>query len=299
MFGTIRDLIAHRRLLREFVVRDLKARYVGSSMGFFWSVIFPLLNLAVYFIVFRLIMEVRFGDKMSPEASAMWMLAGITVWTAFAETVSRSTNCLVENTNLIQKVVFPSEVLPAFLTVSSLINMLIGIPLVLLGVGFFILKGDTAGFVEVETASLAMVDVQIMDPGPDRTLRWGWSMVCLPLLMLGQGIFTLGLGYFLSTLNLFLRDTYHLVGVLVTFWMFATPIFYPVQLVEQARDGQFAFILLINPMHWLIESYREVLLFGSWPQLHLIGPFLLVALFTFAAGATFFRSQKARFPDLL
>ena len=299
MFGTIRDLIAHRRLLREFVVRDLKARYVGSSMGFFWSVIFPLLNLAVYFIVFRLIMEVRFGDKMSPEASAMWMLAGITVWTAFAETVSRSTNCLVENTNLIQKVVFPSEVLPAFLTVSSLINMLIGIPLVLLGVGFFILKGDTAGFVEVETASLAMVDVQIMDPGPDRTLRWGWSMVCLPLLMLGQGIFTLGLGYFLSTLNLFLRDTYHLVGVLVTFWMFATPIFYPVQLVEQARDGQFAFILLINPMHWLIESYREVLLFGSWPQLHLIGPFLLVALFTFAAGATFFRSQKARVPDLL
>ena len=280
-------------------MRDLKARYVGSSMGFFWSVIFPLLNLAVYFIVFRLIMEVRFGDKMSPEASAMWMLAGITVWTAFAETVSRSTNCLVENTNLIQKVVFPSEVLPAFLTVSSLINMLIGIPLVLLGVGFFILKGDTAGFVEVETASLAMVDVQIMDPGPDRTLRWGWSMVCLPLLMLGQGIFTLGLGYFLSTLNLFLRDTYHLVGVLVTFWMFATPIFYPVQLVEQARDGQFAFILLINPMHWLIESYREVLLFGSWPQLHLIGPFLLVALFTFAAGATFFRSQKARFPDLL
>ena len=254
MFGTIRDLIAHRRLLREFVVRDLKARYVGSSMGFFWSVIFPLLNLAVYFVVFRLIMEVRFGDKMSPEASAMWMLSGITVWTAFAETVSRSTNCLVENTNLIQKVVFPSEVLPAFLTVSSLINMLIGIPLVLLGVGFFIWKGDTAGFVEVETASLAMLDLQIMDPGPDRTLRWGGSMVCLPLLMLAQGVFTLGLGYFLSTLNLFLRDTYHLVGVLVTFWMFATPIFYPVILVEKARGGQFAFILDINPMHWLMES---------------------------------------------
>ena len=132
MFGTIRDLYAHRRLLREFIVRDLKARYVGSSMGFFWSVIFPLLNLAVYFFVFRLIMEVSFGDKMSPEASAMWMLAGITVWTAFAETVSRSTNCLVENSNLIQKVVFPSEVLPAYLTVSSLINMMIGIPLVLI-----------------------------------------------------------------------------------------------------------------------------------------------------------------------
>ena len=299
MLGTIRDLYAHRRLLREFVVRDLKARYVGSSMGFFWSVIFPLLNLAVYFFVFRLIMEVRFGDKMSPEASAMWMLAGITVWTAFAETISRSTNCLVENGNLIQKVVFPSEVLPAFLTVSSLINMMIGIPLVLLGVGFFIWRGDTAGFAEVQTASIAAFDGQILDPGPDRTLRWGISMVCLPLMMLGQGVFTLGLGYFLSTLNLFLRDTYHLVGVLVVFWMFGTPIFYPVQLVEQARGGQFAFILDINPMHWLIESYREVLLFGGWPPLHFMGPFLLVAVLTFAAGSAFFRSQKARFPDLL
>jgi len=277
-------------------VRDLKARYVGSSMGFFWSVIFPLLNLAVYFIVFRLIMEVRFGDKMGPEASAMWMLAGITVWTAFAETVSRSTNCLVENGNLIQKVVFPSEVLPAFLTVSSLINMMIGVPLVLLGVGFFIWRGDVT---EVQTAALGAFDVQIIDPGPDRTLRWGVSMICLPLLMLFQGIFTLGLGYFLSTLNLFLRDTYHLVGVLIVFWMFGTPIFYPVQLVEHAQGGQFAFILDINPMHWLIESYREVLLFGSWPKLDLIGPFLLVALLTFAGGATFFRSQKARFPDLL
>ena len=297
MIRTIKDLYAHRRLLREFVVRDLKARYVGSSMGFFWSVIFPLLNLAVYFFVFRLIMEVRFGDKMSPEASAMWMLAGITVWTAFAETVSRSTNCLVENSNLIQKVVFPSEVLPAYLTISSLINMMIGIPLVLLGVGFFILQGDAGGF--VETASLAAVDGQIIDPGPDRTLKWGISMALLPVLMLAQGVFTLGLGYFLSALNLFLRDTYHLVGVLVTFWMFGTPIFYPVQLVEHARGGQFAFILDINPMHWLIESYREVLLFGSWPPLHFIAPFVGVAFITFGLGSSFFRSQKDRFPDLL
>ena len=297
MIKTIKDLYAHRRLLREFVGRDLKARYVGSSMGFFWSVIFPLLNLAVYFFVFRLIMEVRFGDKMSPEASAMWMLAGITVWTAFAETVSRSTNCLVENSNLIQKVVFPSEVLPAYLTISSLINMMIGIPLVLIGVGFFIWQGEAGGF--VETASLAAFDGQIIDPGPDRTLKWGVSMVLLPVLMLAQGVFTLGLGYFLSALNLFLRDTYHLVGVLVTFWMFGTPIFYPVQLVEHARGGQFAFILDINPMHWLIESYREVLLFGSWPQLHFIGPFVVVAFVSFALGATYFRSQKDRFPDLL
>ncbi|MDP6540637.1 MAG: ABC transporter permease, partial [Planctomycetota bacterium] len=104
------SLFRNRRLLRELVVRDLKARYVGSSMGFFWSVVYPFINLIVYMFVFRYVLNVRWEDKASPQDVAVWMLAGIVVWTAFAETVGRATNSLVENANLIQKVVFPSEV---------------------------------------------------------------------------------------------------------------------------------------------------------------------------------------------
>ena len=113
-------------------MRDLKARYVGSSMGFFWSVVFPIINLFVYLFVFRVVLNTRWSDKQGATEVALVMLAGIVVWAAFAETISRSTNTLVENQNLIQKVVFPSEVLPVYLTISAIVNMCIGLPVVLL-----------------------------------------------------------------------------------------------------------------------------------------------------------------------
>ena len=291
-----RSLLRHRRLFKDLVVRDLKARYVGSSMGFFWSVIFPIINLFVYMFVFRLILAVRFEDNASESTTALWMLAGIVVWASFAETVSRATNCLVENSNLIQKVVFPSEVLPVYLTTSSLINMTIGFPVVLAGVGWFILFPDVP---DVDVAALVQGGKEILPEPPHRPLAIGLSLVSIPVLMVAQGIFTAGLGYFLSTLNLILRDTYHLVGVFVMVWMFGTPIFYPAKMVEARSDGAYAWILDVNPMHWLIESYRAVLLFGEWPDPWLLGRFLVVALAVFGLGAAFFRSQKDRFPDLL
>ncbi len=293
MTHLIRSLFRHKRLLRELVVRDLKARYVGSSMGFFWSVVYPFINLFVYMFVFRYVLNVRWEDKASPQDVAVWMLAGIVVWTAFAETVGRATNSLVENANLIQKVVFPSEVLPVYLTISSLINMLIGMPIVLAGVAYFAFFGDA------DTQVAALATQEILPEPAHRALALGLPLLMLPLLIALQGLFTVGLGYLLSALNLFLRDTYHLVGVGVTVWMFATPIFYPPHLVETGNEGRFAWILQVNPMHWLIDSYREVVLFASWPDPALLGRFTIAALVVFALGASFFRAQKDRFPDLL
>ena len=137
MFELLRSLVRHRRLLKDFVVRDLKARYVGSTMGFFWSVVFPIINLFVYMFVFRLVLNARWSDSQGALEVAIVMLAGIVVWSAFAETISRSTNTLVDNANLIQKVVFPAEVLPTYLTISSLINMCIGLPVVMGAVLWF------------------------------------------------------------------------------------------------------------------------------------------------------------------
>jgi len=294
MFSLVRSLVRHKRLLKELVVRDLKARYVGSAMGFFWSVIYPFIMLFVYMLVFRVFLNMRWDDKASPKDVAVWMLAGIVVWAAFSETVTRSTNSLVENSNLIQKVVFPSEVLPVSLTISSLINMMIGVPIVMLGVAWFAyVKGN-----DVEVASL-LAGQEILPEPEARDLALGWSLVALPLLIVLQGVFTLGLGYFLSAFNLLLRDTYHLVGVGVVVWMFSTPIFYPPYLVAEKDGGRYVWMLAINPMHWLIASYREVLVFGAWPDPGLLGRFGLVALVVLLLGATFFRSQKDRFPDLL
>ena len=190
------SLVRHRRLVRSFVVRDLKARYVGSTMGFFWSVVFPIVNLFVFMFVFRLLLNTRFADAATPEETALFMLAGILIWAAFAETLTRATNCLVENANLIQKIVFPAEILPINLTLSSVANMLIGLPIVV--VGIWVIVGNPLG------------------PGT----------LLIPALLLTQIVFTVGLGYLFATFNALWRDTYHLVGVGVQVWMFATPIFW-------------------------------------------------------------------------
>jgi lipopolysaccharide transport system permease protein len=279
VLSILRSLYRHRRLIRNFVARDLRARYVGSTMGFFWSVIFPIVNLFVFMFVFRLLLNTRFGPDMGPKETAFFMLAGILVWSAFGETLGRATNCLVENSNLIQKVVFPSEILPVNLALSSVVNMLIGLPIVVFGY-----------WTSVENP-------------------FGWAMLTIPLLILLQILFTVGLGYLLATLNALWRDTFHLVGVGIQVWMFCTPIFYPKEFVLQAKvarsddpaDGFYTFgwLLEINPMHWLIESWRRVLLWGQWPEWHLVLRFGAVAVVLFALGSTFFRRQKSTFPDLL
>lgn len=399
MFALLSSLVKNKRLLREFVVRDLKARYVGSSMGFFWSVIFPIINLFVFMFVFRLILKARWSDHQGPIEVALVMLAGIVVWTAFAETVSRTTNTLVDNANLIQKVVFPSELLPLYLTLSSLINMLIGLPVVVGCVAWFgYISPPTADFqpevpalveggvghVSVQLTRGLARDVTIpfdiggsavldedytiqprtlvipsghlwgtiaihsrsdeIDDGnetivltlkrPDRAalgerrevtlnlanlppgespppapplahgtidesfrpLKLGVALVALPLLLLLQVIFTAGLGFILATLNVFVRDVFHLVGVFITVWMFSTPIFYPAPMVENAGYG---WILQLNPMHWLIEGYRAILLYDQWPDWAMLGRFGLVGVVVLGLGATFFMSQKRRFPDFL
>lgn len=422
MFALVHSLKQNRRLLRDLVSRDLRARYVGSSMGFFWSVIVPIVLLLVYFFVFTTVLKQRWADQQGKSEIALLMLAGILIWQAFAESVSRMTNALVENQNLIQKVVFPSEVLPVYLTVSALVNMLLGLVVALLGVvyvgyvreptdaaagqlealwsdtggsravagnGLFhantlrcataqaeidgltvrddssapwslALRGHTAGGselgapgdhvylddhtwgivlnrigdaftvdrwrpVEVGETERGAVRPVVVDfaPGaavngtsapksgaaqakglhravvvraPSRPLVvTGWLAALVPLVLL-QGVFMLGVGYLLAVFNLFLRDTYHVIGVALLVWMFATPIFYPANLVDKAGFG---WVLRANPMYWLIESYREVLVYGSAPNWADVGLFALVAFALLFLGAKFFMTQKPRFPDLL
>lgn len=282
MLTLVRSLRKNRRLLQDMVRRDLRARYVGSSMGFFWSVIFPLLNLVIYMFVFSFVMKTRWDPGQSEQETALLMLAGILVWQAFAETLSRSTNTLVENQNLIQKVVFPSEILPVYLAISALVNMLIGVAIALIGVAFY--------------AWIKPIVPAAGSPLPLRELGFSFTLVALPLLLAVQLVFTAGLSFFFSALNLFLRDVYHVMGVALTVGMFMTPIFYPASLVQEAGLG---WALKINPMYWLIDSYRRVLIYGLWPHPPVLAAFAGVAILLLLLGTTFFLRQKPRFPDLL
>ena len=307
----------------------------------------------MYSFVFNILLGSRFDDAAGIKDVAIWMLVGIVVWNAFSETLTRSTNCLVENANLIQKVVFPAGVLPTYLTTSSLVNMAIGFPVVLAGVLYFGYVSPTqlnqkAAVIEEVVSQenreippeLLVLDAEGLPPGtrtaacnfcdseqhlicpndgtamrvllPEvegaappqessfRGVSLGAMVLFLPVLMLLQGIFTTGLGMFLEAFNLILRDTSHLIGVFVMVWMFATPIFYPPTMFTQAKHGgKFDLILELNPMYWLIDCYREVLLYNSLPSGVLFGKFAVAAVVAFFLGSTFFSRQRDRFPDLL
>ncbi len=426
MLSLIPELTKSRTLLRDFVMRDLKSRYVGSSMGFFWSVIFPLINLFVFMFVFRIILKTRWGDEQGALEVSLVMLAGIIAWTGFAEAVSRCTNCLVDNANLIQKVVFPASILPSFITISALLNMCFGIPIVIGAVLWFGHLSPPAGAVETENHFLTVpegyspvdgegnhvnangdeipwprilvglerawrqethykliysgtatrgedyialhddvilpagaarlflpiipirdnvlegpetIEVTIVDSGgrelwKDATvmtledsqlspaemkhiddtfevktasyvsaesrdhhpLSLGLPIVLLPLLVILLGVFTVGLGAFFAAFNLYWRDTAHLIGVGLTVWMFATPIFYPANLVQKAGMG---LILSFNPMYWFVEVFRDVTLFGIWPNPIFLGLFAAASFLTFWLGGRFFLKHQHHFPDLL
>ncbi|MEM9801611.1 MAG: ABC transporter permease, partial [Planctomycetota bacterium] len=409
----IRVLRHNRTLFRDFVARDLKSRYVGSSMGFFWSVVFPIINLVVFTFVFRVILNTRWGDDQGALEVALVMLAGIVVWTAFAESLSRSTNCLVDNANLIQKVVFPAQILPTYITTSAVLNMCIGLPILFGSVLWFGYVSEPRAAIEREVhyesvwegydpaaenapapprvflsmerawreptsfrveyggtatrgvdyiapyetfelpadrarlfipispvrdaevegdetieirvvesggrelwqdrVSLTLKDNQLppeelrdiglatepytaADLGESRALSLGPSLIALPVLLLLLVAFTVGLGSALATLNVYWRDTYHLIGVLTTVWMFATPIFYPASLV---KPTPFWWLLPINPMHWFIEMFRQVTLFGEWPDPTFFALFSAATLLVLWFGSQMFAKHQERFPDLL
>ncbi|MEM6673434.1 MAG: ABC transporter permease [Planctomycetota bacterium] len=285
MIQLLGNLAQNRSLLRTFVARDLRARYVGSSLGFFWSVIYPIMNLAVYLLVFQVILKMTWGPDKSPQEVVLLMLVSIVAWTAFSEGISRSTSVLVDHQNLIQKVVFPSEVLPAFVVSSAMINMVVALPIVI-GVLFYAMLNPSEDPAVIAAAAAS----------GHRGVQIGAQLLWVPVLLVLQTIFTVGLGYFFATFNLYWRDTFHVMGVALTVWMFITPIFYPAQ---RMIDQGYSWMLEINPMHWLMEMYRDVFAANQAPDPELLVRFAIASVAALFLGATFFDRQRSRFPDLL
>ncbi len=260
----VRAVVVHRKIIASFVRRDFRARYVNSAMGFSWAVIQPASLLLLYTFVFSVVLGVRLGGVPGTGAFALYLFCGMLPWLAFSEGVTRSATALVEHANLIKKVVFPAEILPAAAVFSALLTELIGLGVFLLAVVLF------------------------------HRLP-GWPALLLPLLLGLQAALTLGLGWLLASLNVFLRDVAQALGLGLTLWMLVTPIFYPAAMMP----ARFRFVLYWNPLAYLVEGYRAVLLDGRWPP-----AWHLLALAGFAAaallaGSWFFDRSRGAFVDVL
>lgn len=252
-------------LLVSYIRKDLRERYVGSFFGFYWSVINPLILLGIYTFVFSVIFKVRFGDQPAGLAhSALFIYCGMVPWMAFHESVGRCTGVLVDNANLLKKVMFPAKILPMYLVLSHVVNLAIGMVILALA-------GALAG----------------SPPTP--------CMLFLPLLIGLQVALTLGLGWIAAAVNVFVRDMAQLINQVLVMWMYLSPIFYSLDVIPEDIRRWSA----LNPWAALVESYRDVMLRGRVPDLAGLGVFALFALGVFFAGYFFFNRFKHEFADVL
>jgi lipopolysaccharide transport system permease protein len=226
-----------RELLGMFITRELRARFRGSIFGSAWIVLQPLCFLLVFAVVFEQFMEAGIDPALRarrPGFFVLSMFCGLVPWIAFAETLNRGANCIFENGNLIKKFAFPSEILPAYLVGVSLVSTTVGFALVAGAVGVF--HGE-----------------------------WPHHLHWLPVALLLQGAFTLGLVFLASAAAVFIRDVQQLLPMLLNFLFFLSPVFlfgrFPARPV-------LAGILRANPLSYLMEAYRAIFVYHP-EDLHL------------------------------
>lgn len=264
MLSSIQMIVRQRHLIRTLVMRDLKSRYIGSAMGLFWAVINPLILLAVFSFVFATIFKQRVASG-GEESFFLFMFCGLWPWMAFQEGVSRSSMSMLDNAHFIKKVVFPSEVLVVSTVLSSFVQQVIGFALLFILLAFSGQMGNAL------------------------------YLTLLPVAFLLQLIFSVGLGWTLSSLTVFFRDVAQVANALLMVWFYTTPIVYPAKLVPAG----FEFLLVANPMHHLLSIYRALILGGHLPELSSVAFVTVVAGGAFWLGSRLFDHLKGTFADLL
>lgn len=262
--GPLQTFIRHRMLLISMVRRDLIARYRGSVAGLLWTIMQPALLIAAYFFVFGVVLRSRISPEGGPQEFALWFVAGVLPWLALSEAAGRAPLALVEHRNLVKKVVFPTEVLPAVYVFSALLTQLVGLGALLLAMA--LLKNF---------------------PPPS---AWAWPVILVP-----QVLFTCGLAWFLASLGAYLRDLAQVIGLLLTLWFFLTPICYPPASLPDA----FHWWLAINPLYWLVSASRDILLRGRIPDANALLWLWAVSVAVFLCGFAWFRRLQPYFADVI
>jgi ABC-type polysaccharide/polyol phosphate export permease len=270
MLTQLTELWRYRELVRNLVARDLKVRYKNSVLGIAWSWLNPLLMMVVFTIVFGVLNPGPQDIKHYP----VYILAGILPWNMFSASVVGATASIVGNSYLIKKVYFPREVLPLTAVLSNTVNFIISLPV------FFV---------------VAMASGVRLTP---------WVLL-LPVVLVVQAIFSVGIGLILATLNVYYRDTQIIMEVLMLAWFFLTPIIWDVRTLPDTKVllgislpiQRLAYIL--NPMASIIASYRDTMYRGAQPALDFFVRSAVTAVVVLVLGYIVFHRFSSAFAEEL
>ena len=263
----IGSLTRNRQLIGQMIRREVIGRYRGSALGLAWSFFNPVLMLAVYTLVFSGIFKARWNTAGQPESIghfAIVMFVGMIVLNLLTEVLTRSPTLILANPNFVKKVVFPLEILPIVTLGAAGFHLLISLAVLMLAFLMF------NGFLH-------------------------WTVILLPFVLLPLAFLTLGLSWGLASLGVYLRDVSQAIGLICSVLMFMSPIFYPLASVPE----RFRWIIAANPLTFIIEQARRVVIDGALPDW---GGLFLYALASAAVawtGFAWFQKTRKGFADVL
>ena len=267
-FDIFLSLKRHYPLILQLVKREVISRYRGSFLGLLWSFINPILMLAIYTFVFSVVFKVRldqatvvYDDKF---AFALSLFAGLIIFNLFSECLSRAPGLILANVNYVKKIIFPLEILPWVTLGSTLFHA---------GISFLILL-----------AFLLLIGQPIY-----------WTLIFLPIIVFPFLLLIMGLSWLLASIGVFVRDIGQFIGLILTMLLFMSPIFYPASaLPESVRD-----YLFLNPLTFIIEQVRAVILYGRLPDWIGLAVYYIIALLVAWVGLIWFNKTRKGFADVL
>lgn len=267
VLGLVRGIVLRKRhLVWQLAKREIVGRYRGSVLGLAWSILNPLIMLAVYTFVFSIVFQARWDvDLVDSKAGyALVLFAGLSLNSFFSECVNRAPSLIIANVNLVKKIVFPLEILAVVAAISALFHLLVSIGLLVAAELIFI------GFVPP-------------------------TIVLLPLLVVPFFIACVGIGWLLGSVGVFVRDIAYLTGPMTTIALFLSPVFYPLSAVPPS----FRFWIELNPLTYVFETGRDLLIKGALPAPGPMLAFWTGCIAIALVGLYCFRRVKTGFADVL
>lgn len=256
---TIKEIYEYRTMIQSLVRRDLRGRYKGSVLGFLWTFINPLLQLAVYTIVFSVIMRAGI-DKFY-----LFLFVALVPWIFFSSSVTNGATSILQQQDMVKKIYFPRQVLPIASVTSCFVNMLL---------------------------SFVVIFAVLIVSGYGINLE---AIIYLPAVMAVEYILALGIALITSALTVYFRDLEHILSIITMAWLYLTPIMYSVDMVPE----QFLPIFNLNPMTPIIIVYRDILYYKTIPQIAtLFQAFVIGILAVLVGNGIFSKLQKGFVEEL-
>ncbi|PZR43050.1 ABC transporter permease [Paraburkholderia fungorum] len=263
----VKSMARNRRLLLDLARRDAIGRYRGSMLGIFWSLLTPLVMLAIYTFVFSEVFKSRWqnGSVQASRAEfAVVLFAGMIMFNLFAECISRAPTIILSNSNFVKKIVFPLEILPCVNLLSGLFHSVVSLGILL--VAEWIIRGSVP-----------------------------WTAIFIPLIFAPLCLLILGLSWFFAATGVFLRDIGQTIGIFITALMFLSPVFFSIS----SLPPRFQQLVYWNPMTFPIEQSRDVLIWGQMLNWHHWIVYTVACSLTAWIGYAWFQKTRGGFADVV